>query len=452
VSGAVIVVLAEGTVVTTRGAESNGWVPIVCNGQNGFISGQYFTAGSTSGGGTTTPPTTTPAPGTNTGYVKVSGTGGASLNCRTAASLSGMVITSIPSGSTVATRGGASNGWTPVTCGGKAGYVSSTYVTSTTGGGTTDPGTSNPDPAPGSGATGTAVVDAGGDNLRCRTAASSSASVITSVAHGTTVKTRGAATNGWTPVICGGQNGYMSSQFLSAGGSGSNPTPTPTPTPPPSSGSGMTSGDHGKVNVRANMRYQASLSANVMMVVEPGEVLLITGSATNGYYPVNYDGLKAFMSVDLLDKTSEALSQRGGSGEDPDPAPTPGGGGSSTGNSLVNYAMRYVGYPYRSATHGPSSFDCSGFTYWVVKNVIGSNIGTGLWTQVSAGSSVSRGSLQPGDLVFFQNTYKAGLSHVGIYIGNDQFVHAENENTGVRVSSLSSTYYSSRWYGAVRLG
>jgi cell wall-associated NlpC family hydrolase len=158
------------------------------------------------------------------------------------------------------------------------------------------------------------------------------------------------------------------------------------------------------------------------------------------------------MSVDLLDKTSEALSQRGGSGEDPDPAPTPGGGGSSTGNSLVNYAMRYVGYPYRSATHGPSSFDCSGFTYWVVKNVIGSNIGTGLWTQVSAGSSVSRGSLQPGDLVFFQNTYKAGLSHVGIYIGNDQFVHAENENTGVRVSSLSSTYYSSRWYGAVRLG
>ncbi len=458
VSGAVIVVLAEGTVVTTRGAASNGWVPVVCNGQNGFISAQYFTAGSTSGGDTSKPPTSTPAPGANTGYVKVTGTGGASLNCRSAASLSGMVITAIPAGSTVATRGGASNGWTPVTCANKAGYVSSTYVSSTSGGGTTDPGTSNPDPAPGSGATGSAVVDAGGDNLRCRTAASSSASVITSVAHGTTVKTRGASSNGWTPVICGGQNGFMSSQYLSTSGGGSNPTPTPTPpptsTPPPSSGSGMKNGDHGKVNVRANMRYQATLSSNVVIVVESSEVLLITGNATGGFYPVNYDGLKGFMSVDLLSKTSEALSKRGGSGNEPDPTPPPtnGGGGTATGNAIVNFAMRYVGYPYVWATHGPSSFDCSGFTYWVVKNVVGKNIGTGLWTQASAGSAVSRGNLQPGDIVFFQNTYKAGLSHVGIYIGNDQFVHAENENTGVRVSSLSSTYYGSRWYGAVRLG
>jgi N-acetylmuramoyl-L-alanine amidase len=447
VSGAVITVVAEGTVLTTRGAMSNGWVPVVCNGQNGFVSAQYFTAGSTSGGGATTPTPTAPATGGNTGYVKISGTGGSSLNCRSAASMSGMVITAIPFGSTVATRGATSNGWTPVTCANKAGYVSATYVTSTSGGGTTNP---DPTPAPGSGATGSATVTGTGSSLRCRSAANTSASTITLVPDGTSVKTRGAATNGWTPVICGGKNGFMSSQYLSTGGGGSNPTPTPTP--PPSNGSGMKNGDHGKVNSRANMRYQASLSANVMMVVEPGEVLLITGSATNGFYPVNYDGLKAFMSVDLLDKTSEALSKRGGSGNDPDPSPPPPGGGSAVGNSLVNYAMRYIGYPYRSATHGPSSFDCSGFTNWVVKNVIGTNIGTGLWTQVVAGSSVSRGSLQPGDLVFFQNTYKAGLSHVGIYIGNGQFVHAENENTGVRVSSLSSTYYSSRWYGAVRLG
>jgi cell wall-associated NlpC family hydrolase len=113
--------------------------------------------------------------------------------------------------------------------------------------------------------------------------------------------------------------------------------------------------------------------------------------------------------------------------------------------------MRYVGYPYVWATHGPSSFDCSGFTSWVIQNVVGKSIGYGLWTQVSAGPAVSRANLQPGDIVFFQNTYKAGLSHVGIYIGNNQFVHAENENTGVRVSDLNSNYYGSRWYGAVRV-
>jgi cell wall-associated NlpC family hydrolase len=65
---------------------------------------------------------------------------------------------------------------------------------------------------------------------------------------------------------------------------------------------------------------------------------------------------------------------------------------------------------------------------------------------------VSQSDLQPGDLVFFQNTYTWGLSHVGIYIGNGQFIHAENESTGVVISNLSSSYYASRWYGARRIG
>jgi cell wall-associated NlpC family hydrolase len=103
---------------------------------------------------------------------------------------------------------------------------------------------------------------------------------------------------------------------------------------------------------------------------------------------------------------------------------------------MVDYAMRYLGYPYVWATHGPASFDCSGFTYWVAMNVMGKNIGYGTWTQVAAGTPVSRSSLQPGDLVFFQNTYTAGLSHVGLYIGNNKFIHAQNESTGVVISDL----------------
>jgi N-acetylmuramoyl-L-alanine amidase len=440
--GSIITRLPQGTVLSVRGAASNGWVPVVCGGMNGYVSAQYFTIGGSSTG-TTPTPTTTPGTGTTTGYVKVTGTGGGSLNCRSAASLSGMVISVVPYGATLAVRGAAVNGWTPVNCGGKNGYVSSQYVTPTSGSGTTNP---TPTPtAPGSGGSGTAtVVNTSGDGLRCRT--SPGGSVITTVAEGTTVTTRGASSNGWTPVICAGQNGYMSSAYLSTGG-GSGTTPTPTPTTP-SSGSGIASGDHVRVDSSSNMRYEASLNANIVMVVPAGEVLLARGGVTNNFIPVDYDGLRGYIHVDLLTETTAALSERGGSGNDPAPSP---GTGTATGNSLVNFAMRYIGYPYVSATHGPSSFDCSGFTYWVVKNVLGRDIGTGLWTQTVAGTPVSRSSLQPGDLVFFQNTYKAGLSHVGIYIGNDQFVHAENENTGVRVSSLSSTYYSSRWYGAVRL-
>jgi cell wall-associated NlpC family hydrolase len=53
-------------------------------------------------------------------------------------------------------------------------------------------------------------------------------------------------------------------------------------------------------------------------------------------------------------------------------------------------------------------------------------------------------------MIFFQNTYKRGLSHAAIYIGNGKFIHAENESTGVVISALSTSYWSSRWYGATR--
>lgn len=118
---------------------------------------------------------------------------------------------------------------------------------------------------------------------------------------------------------------------------------------------------------------------------------------------------------------------------------------------IVNYALKYLGYPYVWETHGPASFDSSGFTYWVILNTMENNIGAGIWTQVAAGSSVSKNDLQMGDLVFFQNTFTSGLSHVGIYIGNGNFVHAKNEAEGVTVSALDSPYWSERWYGAVRL-
>lgn len=70
---------------------------------------------------------------------------------------------------------------------------------------------------------------------------------------------------------------------------------------------------------------------------------------------------------------------------------------------------------------------------------------------MNAGRRVSRGELQPGDLVFFQNTYIPGLSHGGIYIGNGQFIHAADERSGVVASSLSDPYWESRWLGATRL-
>lgn len=479
-SASVIMVVSEGSRITVRGASSGGWTPVTCDGKNGYIFSQYL--------GAVTPVATTPAatktatavptktatatatvPGGSgaTGYVKVTGAGGG-VNCRSGAGTSYGVITLIAEGGVVQTRNGSTNGWQAVICGGQNGFILASLTSATSGGGggtgatptptataTTTPG------GGGSGATGTATVsNTGGDGVFCRVSAPSG-NPITILAEGSTVTLRGTANNGWQPVICGGQNGFVSSQYLTlGGGTGTTPTPTATSTPGNGggSGTGLVNGDHAKTQAVVNLRYSPSMTAGVAMSVEIGIVVLVTGTPNNGFYPISYDGLNGWIHGDYLAKTSDALSVRGGSGN-PGTTPTPtatvpggGGGGSATGNALVSFAMGYLGYPYVAATHGPASFDCSGFTYWVVYNVTGQNIWYGLWTQISAGTPVDRGSLQPGDLVFFQNTYQAGLSHVGIYIGGDQFIHAENQDTGVRISSLSSNYYSSRWYGARRIG
>jgi cell wall-associated NlpC family hydrolase len=122
----------------------------------------------------------------------------------------------------------------------------------------------------------------------------------------------------------------------------------------------------------------------------------------------------------------------------------------ASGNEIVDFAMRYEGRPYVYAGEGPKAFDCSGFTMFVIQKTLSIDITHDMSVQYDMGSHVRRNALQPGDLVFFKNTSERGLSHTGIYIGDGQFIHAENESTGVRISDLDSDYYSSHWYGAAR--
>ncbi|HET6315658.1 MAG TPA: LysM peptidoglycan-binding domain-containing protein [Chloroflexota bacterium] len=120
------------------------------------------------------------------------------------------------------------------------------------------------------------------------------------------------------------------------------------------------------------------------------------------------------------------------------------------GGSLVANAMKYVGYRYVFGGTSPAGFDCSGFVYYI-HNVSGSPIGRGMWQQYNGGSHIPISALQPGDTVFFANTYMPGLSHDGIYIGGGQFVHASDERTGVTISSLGSGYWQAHYVGATRL-
>ena len=245
----------------------------------------------------------------------------------------------------------------------------------------------------------------------------------------------------WVAVTYKSYQGFVFGDYLaldSSGGVGGGTTPPPA--------SGLNKGDHALVTQTLNFRAGPSLTSTVNAIANWGDVVLVTGSAQNGFYPVQYMGQDGWMGGDYLTLTDQPVSVPSVVSGNPGSAPA-----TSQGQAMVDYAMKYLGYPYVWATHGPNTFDCSGFTYWVVLNVLKKDIGAGTWLQISQGTPVQYGDLKPGDLVFFQNTYTWGLSHVGIYIGNGQFIHAENETTGVKISSLTSTYYASRWYGARRI-
>jgi len=126
------------------------------------------------------------------------------------------------------------------------------------------------------------------------------------------------------------------------------------------------------------------------------------------------------------------------------------GVGSGRGEQAAALALQYVGAPYRWGGASPAGFDCSGFV-WYVHKMAGLSDSRGLWGQMNAGQRVTRDNLQPGDTVFFANTYMPGLSHAGIYIGGGSFVHAIDESQGVGISSLNGGYWAGRYIGASRL-
>ena len=133
---------------------------------------------------------------------------------------------------------------------------------------------------------------------------------------------------------------------------------------------------------------------------------------------------------------SPTPSPGGGEKSDPPSTPSPGGGGSERAQQAVNYALAQVGKGYVMGTTGPSTFDCSGLMYAAYKQV-GISLPRTSQSQFSAGTSVSKGDLQPGDLIF----YYGGITHVGMYIGNGQIVHAANPRSGVVTAGVNSMPY-----------
>ena len=121
------------------------------------------------------------------------------------------------------------------------------------------------------------------------------------------------------------------------------------------------------------------------------------------------------------------------------------------GETVAEFALQFEGCRYVYGSHGPNKFDCSGLVYYVYKQ-FGYDLQPGARNQWSTlGSKIKKDDLKPGDLLFFSKNGKAsGIFHVGIYIGDGQFIHAANKNKGVIITDIDQAWYAKRYLGAKR--
>lgn len=183
-----------------------------------------------------------------------------------------------------------------------------------------------------------------------------------------------------------------------------------------------------------NVRSQPSTDSSILTKVYAGSTVELLFQE-DGWYAMNCDGVLGYISADYVRPYNPAAA-------------------SAVGAEAVEIAMQYLGVPYVYGGASSSGFDCSGFTMYVFSQLGYSlpHSATSQWESV--GEYVERSDLQPGDLVLFCDPSRSNgkaCSHVGIYIGNNEFIHAST-SYGVRISSLDESYYNGYYKGAKRLG
>ncbi len=348
---------------------------------------------------------------------EVIGTGtveGESLRVRSEASTDASIVTYLSDKTQVQVYEDLGD-WYKISWEDQTGYVSADYLVYTPAAATA----TSSAPAPRQDAGGNPGVITGiGVNFRMEPSTDSSA--ITQFELDTEITVVEVMDEGWCKVVWNGQTGYVKADYVAVNG-----IPLVDP-------QGVITGSI------VNLRSEPSTSSAILSKLYAGTVVDLD-SLQDGWYSVVYNGTSGFVNADYIRIGSE-----------------PAAAASAIGSSIVETAKKYLGTPYVYGGASGRGFDCSGFTMYVF-GLHGYSLphsATSQWN--SSGVYVDKSDLQPGDLVLFndpaRNAGKA-CSHVGIYIGDNQFIHSSSSRSGgVIISSLSENYYSTYYKGAKRVG
>lgn len=422
----------EGQTLNVIG-EENGWVKINHNGQTGYVSSQFVSGASSNTGSTSNnnnsnnEATVQPASGNYT--VNVS-----SLRVRTGPSTSHPTVGSVKQGQVVQVVGEVQD-WFKINYAGQTAYLSKDYVTK---GGSNENVTQGNNQEQNNNGTvqtgGTYFVNA--TSLRVRTGPAAYHSVIGGVLNGTTLNVVGSE-NGWFKVNYQGKTGYVSSEFVKFVKGG-----TATPEQPKQPDQGAI-GDY-YINASAlNVRSGEGTNYRIIGALPQGQKVQVI-SENSGWSKINYNGQTGYIGTRFLSKTpvGGAVDNKPNDNQNNNQNNN-NNNNSGDSSSLLAYAKSMQGVPYVWGGTSANGVDCSGYIYHVFKK-FGHNISrqsvAGYWSSLPQTSSP-----QPGDLIYFKDTYKAGPSHMGIYLGGGSFIQSGDK--GVAIASLNNSYWKSHFLG-----
>ena len=252
--------------------------------------------------------------------------------------------------------------------------------------------------------------------VNLRTGAGTGNAIIATVGEGTALIVEADTGSGWYKVNYDGESGYMSADYLSF-------SETMDLT-----AQGWVDGS----DVR--MRAAAGTDSEIVRVTTYGESVEILG-VDGEWYKVSAGGKTGYIRGDYVSFT------------EPDPSQAPAAG--SIGEQIVAFAEQFLGTPYVWAGSSPSGFDCSGFVSYVFKN-FGYTVNRTAASMYTNGVAVDKSELQIGDAVFFASSSES-IGHVGIYIGDGEFIHCSSGCGYVTISGLEESYYSRMYVGARRI-